>query len=298
MARTARSIILFCTYVIIISLSSITRTKAQDEESLLDLISDSTAEETEYISYAFKSTRITNGGSIEMLGAGSLDFRVLHRFGPISQGVEEFFGLDQASTRLSFDYAPINDLLIGIGRSSVKKEIDGSLKYRLLQQSRGARTMPATVVLVAGMTCQTLPWSDTSRPNYFSSRLGYFFQTHVGSKLSEDLSLQLSPTLVHQNLVEEASDPNDIFALGIGGRIRITNRMSFTFEYYHAFNGMVEDVNYDPFALGIDIETGGHVFQIHVSNASGMNERAFITETYNSWKDIRLGFNLSRVFQL
>lgn len=289
--------IVFCSFVFCITLISVSA-KAQDETSLLDLVEDSTAQETEYISYAFKSTRITNGGSIEMLGAGSLDFRVLHRFGPINQGVEELFGLDQASTRLSFDYAPMNDLLIGVGRSSFMKEYDGSIKYRLLQQSRGARTMPASVVLVAGMTCETLPFADTTHPNYFSSRLGYFYQTLIGSKLSDVFSLQLSPTLVHRNLVEQASDPNDIFALGIGGRIRITNRISFTFEYYHAFNGMVEDVNYDPFALGFDIETGGHVFQVHVSNATGMNERAFITQTYNSWKDIRLGFNLSRVFQL
>jgi len=191
MARTARTIILFCTYVIIISLSNVSATKAQDEKSLLDLVEDSTKQETEYISYAFKSTRITNGGSIEMLGAGSLDFRVLHRFGPINQGVGELFGLDQASTRLSFDYAPTNDLLIGIGRSSFMKEYDASIKYRLLQQSRGAREMPASVVLVAGVKSVAFSFFDTTYSKFIFLWGVYFFLVHNCRKNSRLFSTSI-----------------------------------------------------------------------------------------------------------
>ncbi|MDP4220608.1 MAG: DUF5777 family beta-barrel protein [Bacteroidota bacterium] len=269
------------------------------QESLLDLVKD-TIPQTEYIKNAFKSTRIINGQSIEMLGAGSLDFRILHRFGPINGGPSQLFGLDQSTIRFSFDYAPFNDLLVGFGRSSIKKEYDGSVKYRLIQQSKGARQMPLSVVLVAGVTCETLPFPDQTISNYFTSRLAFFQQVLLGSKLNDDFSVQLSPTLVHRNLVDLKSDPHDIYALGFGGRIRVTNRISFTFDWFHPFNGMKSGLNYDPIAVGFDIETGGHVFQVHLSNSNGMNEKAFITETYNNWLKggIQLGFNISRMFQL
>ena len=275
------------------------RLAAQESGSLLDLVADST-QETQYITNAFKSTRIINGQSIEMLGKGSLDFRILHRFGPLNSGAGQLFGLDESSTRFSFDYAYTNDILIGLGRSSKgKKEIDGFIKYRLFHQSTGATEMPVSLVLVAGMTCETTPDEDQTIANYFTSRFGFFQQVLVGRKFSDLFSLQLSPTLVHRNLVELNSDPHNIYALGVGGRIKLSNRISLTAEWYHPFNGMSE-LNYDPLAIGIDIETGGHVFQIQLSNSVGLNERAFITETFDNWAKggIRLGFNISRVFQL
>ena len=276
------------------------RLHAQDSTaSMLDLVKDSTTE-TDYVNNAFKSTRIINGQSIEMLGAGSLDFRILHRFGPINSGAGQFFGLDQSTVRLSFDYAPFNDLLVGLGRSTVKKELDAFVKYRLIHQSRGEGAIPFSVVLVGGVTCETLPFPDPTVANYFTSRLAFFQQVLIGSKISGDFTLQVSPTIVHQNLVLLNTDPNDIYALGVGGRIRLTNRISLTIDWYHPFNGMKTGVNFDPFAIGFDIETGGHVFQVHLSNSVGMNERAFILETYNNWTKggIQLGFNISRIFQL
>jgi len=283
-------------------LISFSKIFAQDS-NLLDLVKDSVAE-IDYVTNAFKSTRVINGQSIEMLGAGSLDFRILHRFGPINLGISQLYGLDQSSVRFSFDYAPFNDLLIGVGRSSLKKEIDGFIKYRLLHQSHGSREMPVSLILVAGMTLETLPWDDPTIPNYFTSRLAFFQQVIVGSKLSDILSVQISPTLVHRNLVQQPSNPGDsintIFAVGFGGRIKITNRIAMTVDYYHAFNGMVKGLNYDPLAIGFDIETGGHVFQVHISNSVGMNERAFIMDTRNNWAQggIQFGFNISRIFQL
>jgi hypothetical protein len=273
--------------------------------SLLDLVKDTVAQ-TEYVKNAFKSTRIINGQSIEMLGAGSLDFRILHRFGPINSGITQLFGIDNATTRFGFDYAPYNDLLIGLGRSSAEKEIDGFIKYRLLQQSRGAREMPLSVILVAGVTSYT-SFADPTIANYFTSLLGFFQQILIGSKISNDFTFQLSPTLVHQNIVKLTTDPHDIYALGVGGRIRISNRVSLTFDWYHPFNLVNPEIvngmpikKYDPFAIGVDIETGGHVFQIHLSNSVGLNEREFILETYDNWLKggIRLGFNISRIFQL
>jgi len=277
------------------------RVLSQDAGSLLDLVKD-TVQETDYIKNAFKSTRVINGQSIEMLGAGSLDFRILHRFGPVNSGVNNFFGIDQSSIRLAFDYAPYNDLLVGVGRSSKDtKDLDGFVKYRPFQQSVGAKVMPVSIVLVAGVTCRTTPYDNPTVANYLTSNLAFFQQVLIGRKFSDDLSLQLSPTLVHYNLVPLTSDPHDIYALGLGGRIRLTNRISFTFDWYHPFNRIPSfGTTYDPLSIGIDIETGGHVFQVHLTNCSGMNERAFITETTQNWLKggISLGFNISRIFQL
>ncbi len=287
-------------FLFVLLVCSVTSVALAQDEDLLALLGEDSTEEIEYVSAAFKSTRVINGQSIEMLGAGSLDFRILHRFGLLKNGFGEMFGLDQSTIRLSFDYAPLDDLLIGFGRSSAKKELDGYIKVRVLQQSKGARELPVSVVLVSGITCETLPFADQTRENYFSSRLAFFNEILIGSKLSDDISVQIAPLFIHRNLVDKQSTPNDIYALGFGGRARLTNRIAFMLEYHHAFNGMVSGFNKDALSVGVDIETGGHVFQLHVSNATGMNERAFVTETMQDWLkgEIQFGFNLSRMFQL
>jgi hypothetical protein len=145
-----------------------------------------------------------------------------------------------------------------------------------------------------------LPWANPDRKNFFTSRLGYFFQAIVGRKITEGLTLQLTPTMVHQNLVTLAVDSNNVFALGVGGRLRLSRRVSLTCDYFHVYNPLKDNPYQDPLSIGFDIETGGHVFQLHFSNSTGMNERAFITETTGKWNkmEVRFGFNLSRVFQL
>lgn len=269
------------------------------ETDLLKLVGEDKPRK-EYVKYAFKSPRVINGHSMEFLAPGTLDFRILHRFGLVSQGFDNLFGLDQASMRMGFDFGLRRNLMFGFGRSTFKKELDGYVKYAPLQQSTGEGSFPVTVALVGGMTMNTLPWADPTIKNYFSSRLAYYFQTIIGRKISEGFTLQLSPTLVHNNLVALQTQPNDIYAVGFGGRAKVSNRMALTWDYFYVVNGIEKGINYHPLSVGIDIETGGHVFQLHVSNAAGMNERAFITETTNSWSkgELRFGFNLSRVFQI
>ena len=118
------------------------------------------------------------------------------------------------------------------------------------------------------------------------------------SKLNDYFSLQLTPTLIHYNIVDTKTIPNDFYSLGVGFRQRISKRVNFTTEYYHRFNTL--DGYYNPLSMGVDIETGGHVFQLHVSNSTGMTERTFINETTGSWAkgDLRFGFNISRVFTI
>ncbi len=272
--------------------------RAQDD--LLGMLGDEKV--TDYATNAFKGTRVVNGHSMEMLHPGTMDFRILHRFGKVNLGAYQMFGLDQASMRMSFDFGLTKNLMVGVGRSTVRKELDGFVKYRVLRQSTGAKTMPVSVIAVAGMTVNGLkdavgnPEVETTFPR----RLGYYYSVIVGRKFSNRISLQLAPTVVHRNIVDSQVIPNDLFALGFGGRCKITQRLALIWDYNYVFNQFPAKIEYNPLSLGIDIETGGHVFQLHFSNAVGMNERAFISDANSNWLagEIQFGFNLSRVFQL
>ena len=277
---------------------AVTESYCQDEDLLKGLV-DST-QKKEKIYNAFKSSRVIMSHSMEMLRPGVLDFRILHRFGNVNQGLSQFFGLDEATIRLGLDYGINSNLTVGIGRSSYKKEVDAFVKYRVIQQTTGPGEMPFSVVVIGGATTVGAPWSDPSRKNYFSSRLGYYGQLIVGRKLNDNLTLQAAPTVLHRNLVETDADKNDVYAMGFGGRLRLTKRISLNVDYYYVVNGDKSRGLHNPLSIGFDIETGGHVFQLHFTNAVGMNERVFLTETTNSWGrgDIQFGFNISRAFQI
>ena len=273
------------------------RAAAQDTD-LLKGVEDSTPKK-EKVYNAFKSSRVIMSHSMEMLQAGVLDFRILHRFANVNQGVGEFFGLDHATIRLGLDYAFTNNLTIGIGRGSYRKEVDGFLKLRPIQQSTGPGAAPVSVLGVVGATILT-GQQTTPEPQYFSSRLAYYGQLVIGRKFNERLTLQVSPTVLHRNYVDTKADPNDLFATGFGGRMKLSRRVSLNVDYYYVFNQNKALHVHNPLSVGFDIETGGHVFQLHFTNAVGMNERVFLTETTNSWGrgDIQFGFNISRAFQL
>jgi opacity protein-like surface antigen len=269
---------------------------AQDD--LLSLVQNNDTIRKERVTNAFKSTRVINGHSMEFLGKGVLDFRILHRFGEVSDGISNLFGLDQASMRIGLDYGVFNNLTVGFGRSNVGKELDGFIKFCPVWQTSGPGSFPFSIVLVSGVTLNTQSWSDTTRKNYFSSRMAFYNELILGRKFSERFSLQLSPVFVHRNLVELASEENDVYALGIGARFKLTKRIAFVADYHYIVKGLDKDIYKDPLSVGFDIETGGHVFQLHFSNATGMNEKAFITNTTGDWGkgEVRFGFNLSRVF--
>jgi hypothetical protein len=271
---------------------------AQDD--LLNLIEDETPQK-EYVTNAFKATRVINGHSMEHLGDGVLDFRISHRFGRLNGGSYQLYGLDQATIRLGLDYGISKRLMVGVGRSSSKKEVDGFIKYRLLWQSKGKNAVPISAILISGMTVNGLKFNDPERKNYFTSRLGYYYQVVLGRKFSERFTLQLTPTMVHRNLVDSINHRHDIYALGSAARFKLTKRIAMMLEHFYIFHGSSNDVEYsNSLSLGFDIETGGHVFQLHFTNSLGMNERAFITETDGKWDkgDIQFGFNISRVFTI
>lgn len=290
--------LLFRTGLLLFMVFAYTNSKAQDED-LLKLLGKEKPKK-EIVKNAFKSPRVINGHSMEFLRPGTMDLRILHRFGQLDMGYKNFFGLDQASMRLGFDFGIFKNLMVGIGRSTYRKELDGFIKYAPFLQSTGKGAFPVTIALVSGMTMDGMPWADPERKNFFTSRLAYYFQAIIGRKISEGISLQVVPTMVHRNLIQLAADSNNIFSVGVGGRLRLSRRISFTCDYFYVLNPLTDNTYQNPLSVGFDIETGGHVFQLHFSNATGMNERAFITETTGKWGkgEVRFGFNLSRVFQI
>jgi hypothetical protein len=290
--------LLFRTGLLLFMVFAYTNSKAQDED-LLKLLGKEKPKK-EIVKNAFKSPRVINGHSMEFLRPGTMDLRILHRFGQLDMGYKNFFGLDQASMRLGFDFGILKNLMVGVGRSTYRKELDGFIKYAPFLQSTGKGAFPVTIALVSGITMDGMPWADPERKNFFTSRLAYYFQAIIGRKISEGISLQVVPTMVHRNLIQLAADSNNIFSVGVGGRLRLSRRISFTCDYFYVLNPLTDNTYQNPLSVGFDIETGGHVFQLHFSNATGMNERAFITETTGKWGkgEVRFGFNLSRVFQI
>lgn len=250
-----------------------------------------------YAKNAFKSTRVINGQSMEMLGKGVLDFRILHRFGSIRDGINELFGLDQASMRLGFDYGVNKNFTLGLGRSTMKKELDAYFKYRIFHQHTGDKAIPFSLIWVSGATLSTSTIQPPQLDNMVN-RMGYYHSLIIGRKFNNNFSLQLSPTLVHLNLVQLSSEKNDMVALGIGTRYKISKRSALLLDMYPVLYGSRPNDQTMSLSIGMDIETGGHVFQLHVSNSRGMNEKAFISDTRQKWSEgqINFGFNLSRVF--
>jgi len=273
---------------------------AQDD--LMNLLDKDAPKEINYTTATFKSTRIMNGHSIERMPEGQLDVRISHRFGTLNSGAYNFFGLDQSNIHLGLEYGITNWLMVGVGRSEFEKTFDGFAKFSILRQSTGLKEMPVSVSVVTSIALKTLKFPDQTRTNYFTSRLAYVAQILVARKISEAISIQVTPSYVHRNLVATELDPNDIWALGAGARLKLTKRVSLNGEYFYIANPKtyMNPQIYNPLSLGFDIETGGHVFQLFFTNSLGMTEKQFIGATTGQWKkgDIHFGFNISRVFTL
>jgi hypothetical protein len=290
-------------FIILLIGLSMVQLKAQ--EDLLQELNKEADKKKEFTQSTFKGTRIVNSHTIESLGKGAFDFRIAHRFGNFNSGANNFYGLDGPATiKLSFEYSFDGRFMFGLGRSSQGKLYDITLKYRILRQTTDNK-MPisVTALYVANMTLQPDPTKATTgfdRYHNFSNRFSNVAQLIIGRKFGKRLSLQVAPTFIHMNLVEKSNDKNDLYAIGSGGRFKFSRSMAFTFDYIYRLNNNSGDFKnyYNSLSLGVDIETGGHVFQMFVTNSTGMNETQFIPYTKTSWKDggIRLGFNVSRVF--
>ena len=271
---------------------------AQDLDMLLEGFTADTI--PDYAYGTFKGTTIINGQSVEIAGNNDLHFLVSHRFGAVNSGIYNLFGLDQGTTRLGFEYGIRDILALSFGRSSYEKTYDLGIKLKVLRQQKGFRNMPVTLTVYTAGFMETLKWEDPDRDNLFSSRMAYSTQLLIARKFNSNLSIQLSPSFVHFNLVKGDADQNNVFSSGIGGRYKLARKFSVNGEYYFLFPGKTADDYSDSFSLGFDIETGGHIFQIHFTNSQLMFTPGFIARTEGNWIDgnIFIGFNIYRIFHL
>lgn len=285
---------------IFILLTFFSITFSYSQEDLLDILEEETTKKvpSEIENSIFKGTRILNGHSVKNRKDKELEFIISHRFGRINLGFDELFGLDQSNIRFAFEYGLNDNITIGIGRSSYEKTYDSFIKYSLLHQKSGENSFPLAISLFGSVAVKTLKDYPPTDKRSFAESLSYVGQVLIARKINSGLSLQLTPTYIHRNTVKIAEDPHDIFALGFGSRVKLSNRVSFNSEYFHAFNESVSINARNSLAIGFDIETGGHVFQLILSNSITMIEKSFIAETTGNFfgGDIHFGFNISRTF--
>jgi hypothetical protein len=268
--------------------------KSQAQDDLMKVLEQNTPNKREITLATFKSTRVINLQTTETLGKRTLEFRISHRFGEVNTGAYNFFGLDGgASIRIALEYSFDGRFMFGLGRTSVQKMYDGFLKYRLFRQTTD-NFMPVSVTLFSSMNVNTLNSNQD-----FVDRLSFVNEIIIGRKFTENFSVLVSPTLIHYNF---SADMNDIFAIGIAGRYKVSKSIAITAEYAYRANQYSSDFNkyYNTAGIGFDLETGGHIFQIHFTNSLGLNEANLIPYTDTRWLNggIRLGFNISRSFRL
>ncbi len=272
-----------------------------NSQSLSDLLEEQNTDIPPPIAALFKSTRIINGHSSKQLNSGELDYRISHRFGQLNSGAYDLYGLDHSTIHLSMEFSPTDRVMIGFGRSSYQKTVDGYVKIKLAEQKSQGYGSPVSITWVSSMEINGLRWTEPDRDNLFSSRLGFFHQLLMARKMDR-ITLQMMPGIFHRNLVRTEKDYNDLYTIGIGGRYKLTTRFALTAEYYYVFHSDLPSGGpfYNPLSIGFDIETGGHVFQLIFSNSLGMREGAFLGQTTGSWLDgdIHFGFNISRMFKV
>ncbi|MCZ4245443.1 DUF5777 family beta-barrel protein [Pedobacter punctiformis] len=271
------------------------------------------------VSATFKAIKLINGHSNETIFKHELNFSVDHRFGDIAGkngGIKNFFGLDQSTDiRIGFDYGLSDKLSVGIARAkgatAATQLYEGNLKYRLMEQTINDR-VPVAITLFGSATASAVKASDdlTSATAYksFQDRLTYVVQGIIARKFNSNFSFAITPTYIHRNFTA-FNDQNDLFALGIGGRIKFSKRMAFVADYFLPFRNAdkkkyLEQINdqkfYNPLGIGLEIETGGHVFHLNFTNATAIQESQFITDTHSSWlkNQYRWGFSIARRFSM
>lgn len=287
---------------------------AQAQDDLMKELEQSQKTETNYVLQTFKGTRLINGQSVETKGKGELEFIFAHRFDKVNTGSYQVWGLDgYPAVRLGLEYGITDRLGVGVGRNFYydNKLADLFLRYKVARQSTGEKSFPVTITTIGTVTYQPYPnAADAARNNLLlpssSDRIGYVLEVLFARKFSSNFSAQVSPIYVHRNAVYQAIENNDDFALSFGGRYKVTRSVSIIGEYCARLNAHVNTPYYNAAGLGIDLETGGHNFQLFFTNSMGLNPQTLVTHTGaqdgsdgNIGKgDVHFGFNITRTFQL
>ncbi len=265
-----------------------------------DLLNEFDIPADEKVSSVFNSTRVVSISSTEILPSKSLEFRIAHRFADFSKGFENLFGFDgPASILFSLDYSVLDRLTLGIGRTNINQNLNFNLKYAWLQQTKGNK-IPLSVVSFNQLNITHRKEQFIGEFRYFTNRINYLNQVLISKKFNNRFSGQISPTYMFQSLVDLKSDKHHLFALPMAARYKVSKRVSIVGEYaprLNTYNSQHSNL-YNSLSLGVDIETGGHVFQLFLTNSTAINDFQVITQTNTSWQEnsFRIGFNISRVF--
>ena len=275
-------------------------------QSIDELMKEASEKETQFASATFKGTRLIHGHSVEAPSKGVLQVMFSHRFGTLEDPAYTFLGMNQASIRFGFDYGLTSHLALGVGRSSglggttPPPTYDFYAKYRLATQSTGNVNMPFSIAVLGATAVDTERWPSDGIPRSGVDRFSYTGQLLIARKFSEGFSFQVMPTIMHRNLTDSPDQLNTLYSFGMGGRIKLTKRTALTAEYYYCDPGKLGVGYHNAVAIGFDVDTGGHVFQIMLTNSNGLIEPQFLGRTTTDFldgaKSIRIGFNFSRVF--
>jgi hypothetical protein len=272
-----------------------------------DLLKDIDTEASQEVTSAFKSLKIINFESTKLVAKKELFLVIAHRFDYIKNGFDDFFGLDNANTQIKFAYGLSDRITLQLARSGFEKTYDLSAKYLLINQKTNG--FPFTIVGFNSIAINS-EMNKNRFPNLqFSNRLTYTAQLLVSRKFSDKLSLQIAPTFFHENTIEDINDSNNViilpnpqdnsqYMIGLGGRYKLTNRLSINADYGLHLNRNKNSIYKNPLSIGMDLDTGGHIFQMHFTNAKAMHETGFMGRTSGDWgkSEIAFGFNLIRVF--
>lgn len=277
-------------FTILVALTYCVIGNAQEEDLLSQLDKEEVSTE---VTSVFKSMKIINLESTKLAAKGDFYFIASHRFGSIKGGGYDLFGLDQANTNFRFTYGLTKGLTISASRGSFNKTYDATIKYNLKTQTLD---FPVTIVGYNGVAFNTMRTVGYTLSN--TQRTSYVNQLLISRKFSNNFSFEVAPTFFHENFVINDAQQNSQFAFGLGGRYKITSRLSLNVDYAYHFNRALINRFQNPLSIGVDIETGGHVFQLHFTNARTMNETSFLGSAEGNWSkaDVFFGFNIVRVF--
>lgn len=277
---------------------------AQDADSLLQSL-DSSRYVGGKTSATFKSTRIVLSHSSETQKKHDLDLRIRHHFGDIGGefgSSHTLFGLDGATDLyIGLDFGLTDKLTLGIGRSKREELYNFFIKQKTIQQSQ---SIPFTITLLGQAGIITREENFNNEFSGDSTRNSYLIQAIIARKFSEHLSLQISPTYLLRSEHIAFGDQQNLFSLGFAGRFKLSKRLSLIGDYQlvNAFGrpDNLSESYFNPLGIGLEIETGGHVFSLNFMNSEYIIENNFLPDTKKSWNDggVRFGFTISRNFSL
>jgi len=294
--KDCKTIKLMKTLSVLLVFFSLSISSVKGQEDIED--SDGSQPEVQRTYGTFENTKVVNLQSMETVESGILELRISHKFGKVSGGIYDLFGLDDATMRIALDYGLNDRIQIGIGRSSYEKTLDASLKYRLFWQTRDDESVPLSVLLYSSASIKTLRLTGIPYDYTFDMRMNFVNQIIIGRQFSKVFSMEIVPTILHRNFVLTSTEKNTIYAIGTAGRFKLNQLLAISSEYIYVPEGQLAPGLRNSFSLGLDIHTIGHVFQLHFTNSQLMVDKGFIGETTGNWLDgdIYFGFNIMREF--